>query len=350
MTGVQTCALPIYRTETDYQTRQFVERANVAPRVMTAFHIAGIYITPSFTLHETFYGASFNSLGQVTGTDLLRSARDAGVDIVLPSLERVYEAPSWIGSKVKHVIEPRITYRYVGGVNNFNEVVRFDQTDLLSDTKQVEFSITNRLLAKDKNGTVTDLLNWQLFYDRYFDPTFGGAVVAGQPTLVESIADLTGYTFLAGPRHQSPVVSALRLQTKVGLDWRTEWDPTRREFIDTGITANYRISKFVMGVGETRVRTDPILLTNTDQIRAQFSYGNQNRKGLNYGATMFYDIHLGIFEGLSAQGSYNTDCCGLSVQYRRIFIGTRDEHQFLFSFEISNIGSVGTLNRQERIF
>jgi LPS-assembly protein len=65
---------------------------------------------------------------------------------------------------------------------------------------------------------------------------------------------------------------------------------------------------------------------------------------------MFYDIHLGIFEGLSAQGSYNTDCCGLSVQYRRIFIGTRDEHQFLFSFEISNIGSVGTLNRQERIF
>lgn len=340
----------LHRTETDYQTRQFVERANVAPRVMTAFHIAGIYITPSFTLHETFYGASFNSLGQVTGTNLLRSARDAGVDIVLPSLERVYEAPAWIGSKVKHIIEPRITYRYVGGVNNFNDIVRFDQTDLLSDTKQVEFSLTNRLLAKDKNGTVTDLLNWQLFYDRYFDPTFGGAVVAGQPTLVESIADLTGYTFLSGPRHQSPVVSALRLQTKVGLDWRTEWDPTRREFIDTGITANYRISQFVMGVGETRVRTDPILLTNTDQIRAQVAYGNQNRRGLSYGGTMFYDIHLGIFEGLSLQGSYNTDCCGLSVQYRRIFIGTRDEHQYLFSFEISNIGSVGTLNRQERIF
>ncbi len=37
-------------------------------------------------------------------------------------------------------------------------------------------------------------------------------------------------------------------------------------------------------------------------------------------------------------------------QYRRIFIGTRDEHQYLLSFEISNIGSVGTLNRQERLF
>ena len=106
----------------------------------------------------------------------------------------------------------------------------------------------------------------------------------------------------------------------------------------------------MMSVGETRVRTDTILLSNTDQIRAQLTYGNQNRRGLNYGATMFYDIHLGIFEGLSAQGSYNTDCCGLSIQYRRIAISTRDEHQFLLSFEISNIGSVGTLNRQERLF
>ncbi len=340
----------LHRTETDYQTRQFVERGNFVPHVTSSLRFLGIHITPSFALHETFYGSSFNSLAQVTDANLLRNARDVGVDIVLPSLERVFDAPSWIGQKVKHVIEPRITYRYVNGVQNFNEIIRFDQTDLLSDTNQVEFSVANRLLAKDKNGTVTDLLNWQLFYDRYFDPTFGGAVLPGQPNLVESIAQLTGYTFLDGPRHQSPVVSVMRLQTKVGLDWRTEWDPIRRGFIDTGVNANYRVSKLVMSVGETRVRTDPILLSNTDQIRAQFTYGNQNRRGLNYGASLFYDIHLGILEYASAQASYNTDCCGLSVQYRRIFIGTRDEHQYLLSFEISNIGSVGTLNRQERLF
>ena len=340
----------LHRTETDYQTRQFVERGHFAPRMTTSLRFLGIHITPSFALDETFYGSSFNSLGQVTGSNLLRNARDVGVDIVLPSLERVFDAPSWIGQKVKHVIEPRITYRYVNGVHNFNQIIRFDQTDLLSDTNQVEFSVANRLLAKDKNGTVTDLLSWQLFYDRYFDPTFGGAVIPGQPNLVESIAQLTGYTFLDGQRHQSPVVSVMRLQTKVGLDWRTEWDPIRRAFIDTGVNANYRVSNLVMSVGETRVRTDPILLSNTNQIRAQFTYGNQNRRGLNYGASLFYDIHLGILEYASAQASYNTDCCGLSVQYRRIFIGTRDEHQYLLSFEISNIGSVGTLNRQERLF
>jgi LPS-assembly protein len=356
----------LYRTEPDFQTRQFVPRNNFVPAVNTSFHLGGIYISPSFAIHETFYGSSFSTAGQpsagqsaasgvspaelVSGANLVRSARDVGVNIVLPSLERIYDAPSWLGQKVKHVIEPRITYRYVDGIDNFSQIIRFDQTELLSDTNQVEFSLANRLLAKDKNGTVSDLLSWQLYYDRYFNPTFGGAVLPVQPNLVQSVADLTGYTFLDGPRHQSPVVSALRLQTRVSVDYRTEWDPVRHEFVDMGITAGYRLQNLALSVGETRVRTDPILLANTDQLRAQVTYGNQNKRGLSYGASMFYDVNLGVLEYMSSQISYNTDCCGLSAQYRRFAFGTRDEHQMLFSFSISNIGSVGTLNRQQRMF
>ncbi len=350
------------RTEPDYQTRRFVPRSNLVPAVNTSFHFLGVHISPSFAIHETYYGSSFSPLGQVTGVgqvtgmpqvtgaNLVRSGRDVGVDIVLPSLQRIYDAPAWMGEKVKHVIEPRITYRYVDGIDNFNQIVRFDQTELLSNTNQVEFSLANRLLAKDKNGTVSDLLSWQLYYDRYFNPTFGGAVLPGQANLVESVADLTGYTFLVGPRHQSPVVSALRLQTKISVDYRTEWDPVRHEFVDMGVTAGYRYQSLVFSVGETRVRTNPILLANTDQLRAQVTYGNQNRRGLNVGASMFYDVNVGVLEYLSMQASYNTDCCGITAQYRRYAFGTRDEHQMLFSFSVSNIGSVGTLNRQQRLF
>ena len=53
---------------------------------------------------------------------------------------------------------------------------------------------------------------------------------------------------------------------------------------------------------------------------------------------------------MAAQTSYNTDCCGFSVQYRRLNFGGRDETQILGSFGIANIGAVGTLKRQERIF
>jgi len=49
--------------------------------------------------------------------------------------------------------------------------------------------------------------------------------------------------------------------------------------------------------------------------------------------------------------TYNSDCCGLSVQYRRFNFGTRPgDDQFRVAFAIANIGSFGTLKRQERIF
>jgi LPS-assembly protein len=50
------------------------------------------------------------------------------------------------------------------------------------------------------------------------------------------------------------------------------------------------------------------------------------------------------------QVTYNTDCCGFSVQYRRFNLGVRDESQFRVSFAVANIGTFGTLKRQERIF
>jgi LPS-assembly protein len=314
---------------------------------------------PSFTLHETSYGASFLTgnapppyplLSRATNGNLLRSARDFNLDWVLPSLERVFDAPSWMGDKVKHVIEPRIEYRYVSGVHNYNDIVRFDDIDLLSNTNQVMFSLTNRLLAKDKNGTVTDLLSWRLSYARFFDPSFGGAVTPGMRNVVESVADLTGFDFLNGYRRQSPIVSALRYQSKVGVEWRTDYDPVRHGIANNSVNLDVHIRKYSASMGHTMIRTDPILAPNSNQIRFSGAYGNQSRRGWNAGISAFYDFRLEKLAYTLIQATYNTDCCGISAQYRIFSFGTRNEHQELFSFAVSNIGTFGTLKRQERIF
>ena len=151
-----------------FQTRQFVDRVDFAPHVTTAFHWGDFQLIPTFGIRETQYGESSTASdstrqrqtpGSVIGQNLLRSSRDLTVDLVLPGLERIFKAPKWMGDKVKHVIEPRITYKYVNGIDNFNQIIRFDETDMLTDTNQMEFSLTNRLMAKDKNGIVTDLLS-----------------------------------------------------------------------------------------------------------------------------------------------------------------------------------------------
>jgi LPS-assembly protein len=338
------------RNQPLFQTRQFVQRADFAPRVMTAFHWAGISIAPSFGIHETFYDSSLSG-GRLSGDNLYRSARDVTVDLVLPSLARVFDAPSWMGQKVKHVIEPRATYRYVSGISDFANTIRFDETDILTNTNEVEFSLTNRLLAKDRNGTVSEILSWEVWYRRYFDPTFGGSVIPGIRNVNQSQADLTGYAFLNGPRNQSPVVSVFRTEHRyVGLEWRADYDPVRAAFVNSGITAFSHVDKWTLSLGHFDQKTDPVLAPSANQFRGLISYGNDNRRGWSYGFQAFYDYRKGILQYSQTQVTYNTDCCGFSVQYRRFSIPGRNENHFQVSLAISNIGSFGTLKRQERIF
>lgn len=339
----------LQRTQPLFQTRQFVERLDFAPEVTTALHWKDIELIPSFGIRETYYGSSFVN-GQVTGNNLLRSARDVKVDLVLPSLARVFKPPSWLGEKLKHVIEPRVTYRFVDGIQDFNRIIRFDDTELMTNTNQVEFSLTNRLYTKKKDGRVDEFLSWQLWYARYFDPTFGGAVVAGQRNVIQSTADLTGFTFLDQPRNSSPVVSALRLQSKVGIEWRTDYDPLRHRIVNSTVSVDARWSKYFVSLGNTQVHSDPVLSPSANQFRGLIGFGNNNRRGWNAAFSANYDYRQQILQFSQTEVTYNTDCCGFSVQFRRFSLPSRSENQFLVSFAISNIGTFGTLKRQERIF
>jgi LPS-assembly protein len=342
------------RTEPEFQTRQFVQRVSFEPHVMTGVHWKGFDLAPSFGIHEIAYDSSFNST-QVHGQNIQHFARDVSLDVSVPPLSRIFDAPKWMGrgkdAKLKHVIEPRVTYRYVTGIEDFNNVVRFDDTDILSNTNEVEYSLTNRLLAKDSNGNVSEVLSWQLWYKRYLDPTFGGAVIPGQTNVLMSTVDITGIPFLDQERRQSPVVSVLRYQSNLNLEWRADYDPVQHGIIDSGISVDKRVKQVYVSLGDYLLKSNPLLdAPGSNQFRGQVTYGGDNRRGWNYGFSAFYDYRLGVLQFAQSQVTYNTDCCGISVQYRRFDFGTRNENQFRVAFAVSNIGSVGTLRTQDRIF
>jgi LPS-assembly protein len=338
------------RTEPDFQTRQFVPRVDLYPRLTSAFHFGGFSLTPSFAVRETSYGSSIVN-GLVSGQDVLRSSREVRVELMLPALEHIYKSPKWLGGeKLKHVIEARAEYSFVNGVENFNRIIRFDENDLLSNTNQVTFTLTNRLFVKNKDGNVNEVLSWDLSQSRYFDPTFGGAVVVNQRNVVASTEELDGFAFLDGPRNYSPVVSALRFQQKIGLEWRVDYDPLLGHVSNSAFSADLRFSKYFVSVGHNEVRTNPAVAPNSDQVRGTFGIGNQNRKGWNAAVSVYYDYKRGIMEFATTQVTYNTDCCGISVEYRRFNFGARDDSQYRVAFAISNVGTFGTLRKQERIF
>jgi len=204
--------------------------------------------------------------------------------------------------------------------------------------------------VKSKEGNVTEVLSWELIQARYFEPTFGGAVLPGQRNIVQTEEDITGFAYLDGPRNYSPISSIVRFQQRIGLEWRTDYDPLRHTIVNSGATVDARWAKYFVSFGEYVVKTDPVLAPSSNQIHGLIGYGNQNRKGWNGAFISYYDLKRGLVQFSTLEVTYNTDCCGISAEYRRFNIGTRDETQYLVSFAVSNIGTFGTLKKQERIF
>jgi len=342
----------VRRNQPLFQTRQYVERADFAPRISTAFRYAGFSLVPSFGLRETYWGSSKLD-GRVSGENARRSARDLSVELVMPSFAKVFEkSPKWLGGgKMKHVIEPRASFRYVDGINDFSRIIRFDDTELMTNTKELEVSLTNRLYLK-RGGTTQELLSWQVWQRRYFDPTFGGSVIEGQRNVNQSTVDFSGYSFLDGRRRYSPVASSLRMQPSpgVGVEWRLDYDPLRGNVANSSFTLDGRVNHWFASAGHTQVDSSNVLSPQNNQFRGLLGWGADNRRGWNAAFNAIYDYRDGILRSANTQVTYNTDCCGLSVQYQRIEAGIRKDNLFRVAFSIANLGSFGTLRRQERFF
>jgi LPS-assembly protein len=336
-----------------FETRSFTERVHAAPRLTTALDFKGFRILPSISLHGTAYGSSRNAETlQVVGQNLNRFASDFQIDIVTPTLEKIFDGPKWLGGRMKHVIEPRLAYRRVDGVKRFRETIRLDELDILNNTSEAEVALFNRLFVKRGEET-HEILTWQLWQRRYFDPTFGGAVVPGQRNVFASTIGLTGYAFFNGPRNYSPIVSALRLSPipSAAVEWRTDYDPLFPRISNSSVTADFRLKqKYSGAVGHNQVRGAPGISPNANQLLGRIGYGVEGKPGWRAGFNVVYDYRIRVMQFATTEISYNSDCCGLSFQHRRFSFGTRNENQFLVSFSVANIGSFGTLRKQERLF
>ncbi len=343
------------RIQPEFETPRFVGRVDVFPELTTAFHFDNFSLTASGSIRETDYSNSFVD-DQVTDRGLLRSAREIDIHLIPPALERIFNAPKWLGGgKLKHVIEPRVDYKYVDGINNFNEIIRFDDIDLMNDTSQVTLSLTNRLFVKDKNGNVEEVLSWEVAQARYFEPDFGGAVIPGQRNVIQSTEDIDGFDFLYGPRTYSPVVSVLRFQHVIGFEWRVDYDPLLGRITNSSFQGNVRFSKYFLGVGHTEVNDAevngvPVVTAPNNQINIVAVVGNQNRKGWNVGVNTFYDLDRHVLDFATAEITYNTDCCGISAEWRRYNFGVRDDTQYRISLSIANVGAFGNMRKQERLY
>ncbi|MGO9640688.1 MAG: LPS-assembly protein LptD, partial [Candidatus Acidiferrales bacterium] len=396
-----------------FRTGPLVGRFDLSPTLTMPVQWQGWSFRPELTLRDTFYTEQGNPAASTTAADdiLNRKSLKASFEVRPPALSRVFDRP-WLGRKWKHVIEPRIRYNYVSGINNFANILRFDATDVLTNTNEIEYSLVNRLYAKHMDPNTKDcdvrgmsmltiggvpqvgavpwepapspdaqpcasgpreILSWEIGQKYFFDPTFGNALLAGQRNVFTTTADFTGIAFLDSPQRFAPIISRLRVETSPHTNTELDLDyDLKSGRINSSIAlVNYHYGPFTIGGGDAFLRVIETAAGTTKapincaahatpaspgvcdfhQFRVLFGYGQLNKRGLSAATSIGFDSNAGSLQYASAQASYMWDCCGLNLEYRRFALGSvRNENQYRFTFTLANIGEFGNLRRQERLY
>jgi len=375
-------------------------RFNMSPEIALPLLFHGWSLRSSLNLHETYYTERVipgGETGSVESDPINRVALETAVELRPPVLERVFQQ-EFLGRKWKHVIEPFATYRFVTGVNNFSNIPEFDERDILSDTHEVEYGFVTRLYAKrttaktedcsplmsaltvggpapeqtmpwqhasnqqapacQPKSAVREIATWEIAQKYFLDPTFGGALVAGQRNVFSSTIDLTGIAFATEPRHLSPIVSRLKAETseRTDTEWDLDYDFQLSRVNASTLLANYHFGAFTLGGGDALLQiptsvTTPALTTRFNQFRVALGYGQLTKRGFSAASSFGIDAETGLLQFATLQTTYNWDCCGATMEYRRYDIANvRNENLFRFTFTLANIGSFGNLRRQERLY
>jgi LPS-assembly protein len=389
------------RSEPGFRTAPLVGRFDLRPTLSLPLVLDGWGVRPEISLRETFYTQQLvpsSGVGVARSDVINRRAVEGVLELRPPVLDRVFDR-EFLGRKWKHVIEPRATYRYVTGVNNFDRILRFDERDILSNTHEIEYGLVNRLYAKrtsakaedctesvmssltigrpavesripwerqpeavtascQREPQVREVITWELAQKYFLDPTFGGALVPGQRNVFSTTADFTGIAFLNGVRRLSPLISRLRFQAtnRTEAEWDIDYDFKNSRINASTAFVNYRFGPYTIGGGDAFLQAPSATVSATipksfNQFRVLFGYGYPNRPGFSGATNLGFDANLGFLQYSAVQLAYNWDCCGLSLEYRRFALGSvRNENQFRFNFALANIGSFGNLRRQEKLF
>ncbi len=372
----------VSRREPTFVTANLVGRFDVRPEISLPVTSHGWSFRPAAAVRETIYsqclrfsGTEGDRCGGLSGvTDIgtpisraiNRNAYEFDVEMRPPALARIFDRPLF-GSRLKHTIEPRIVYRYVTGVNHFPDIIRFDERDVLSDTNEVEYGFTTRLYAKPNGGSEAnpapsrEIVSWEVAQKYFADQSFSGALVAGRRNVFTTTADFTGIAFLTEPRPFSPIISRLRLDVTRASDvqWNLDYD-TKKGYINAStLLLTHRVGEyFVAGSHAFLHAPGEVIVSNPlqapqrfNQLRFLVGYGHPNKRGISSAVNLGWDANTRILQYGALQTTYNWDCCGLTFEYRRFALANvRNENQFRFGLTLSNVGTFGTLRKQERLF
>lgn len=293
-------------------------------------------VTSSAGVTHTSYGNSVRS-GVPSDESISRQFGTFRTEALGPVVTKIFNfSGKGRVQKMKHLIEPRADFAYMTRVTNYDLLPKIRSTDLqFGGTKQINYSLTNRLLVKEKTGNSREVLNVVVRQSYYSDAR-------------ASLYDFN-YTSFNGrpPSNFSPISIGVRATpgTDLGGSIRLEYDHQNHVLQQMTYDADYR-SEHLDARGGLSRRVSSIGSTVDNAINAAVS-ARALRNKFGGGYTFNYDIFHGTLLQQRIQGYYNAQCCGFAVEYQAYNMPTyyaasqlvpRDRRLFI-SVTLAGIGS-----------
>jgi LPS-assembly protein len=363
-----------------------VQRLDLHPRFELPLNFAGWSITTSAAGRVTFYSNTLEpATRDVLSRNITRSYGEFEFDVRPPAFAKDFRRGD--GSFFfRHVIEPYLTYRKITGINNFDRIIRFDYTDAIADTNEIEFGIANRFFTRRSTENVSDApvrevpererpqlssqpyeaLTVTIRGKYFFDPFFGGALIPGQRNQFYPINTISGFVYGGVPRRFSPINVDARYRPRRHLFVDVRSDLDTRGGGMRSLSTTFGFARSLVEVFQSFYYTRAIELVPSlarfqdarglgleagtlrgSQWSPSVFLGNRN-SGLFGGASFFFDFQKRPGRGdnslisstLTLGNSW--DCCAVTAQFSTFNVGLRKENRVVFSFRLNGIGSFGT--------
>ena len=300
----------------------------------------------SLRYHETFWSESLDDERARVPQGIRRRYFELSSSITGPVFTKIFNTPrSTYAQKFKHVIEPNLVVSRKTRFDNRDNIVQLEGTDFaVGGHTELHYSLNNRLYAKTESAR--EILTVGLQQTYYSDDRAAGVDPNYQ-------SNLTG---LLPPNKFSPLALQVHVTPTIATDatFRAEYD-TQVNALRT-LSANGGVVQgwLVGNAGWSMTKLIPSRIGDPITTSSHFLNGTValRKPGNAFGGTyaLNYDILNSVFVNQRIVAHYNTQCCGIALDFQKFNFGTRagvagvpTDQRFNLSFTLAGIGTFSDL-------
>ncbi len=328
-----------------------LSRVDLLPAVRVPFtRWPFLTLNTSLSWRDTYWTQSLDASGQQVAQGVSRRFFDFTTQVTGPTFNRIWDRPDGqYARKIKHVIEPSLTFERTSPFDVFDRIVRLEGIDsIVGNVTSLAYAVTSRLYVKPSEGgqaaPARDILDVAVSQSYYtdanaakYDPNYATSFTGGAPS------------------NFTPVRLNVRASPTPGTSgqFSTEYDTQFHAFRSFSANGSIAVSDWLQATGGWSRRpyvegyNSPA--AQSDSISASTTlHFKQGRVGGTYAFN--YDLFRNYFLQQRILGYYNAQCCGIAVEFQTVNLLTPDprtgltqDRRFNISFTLAGVGTFSNL-------